>query len=255
MDSGVAGRFSGRAAAAKVTTVAVIAVVLGGLALAGRGLAGQVVPQRVVVRGCCLTTVPEVLGAAGFSAGMSQAALRRGAASVSGGGHRWLRAVKVSQALPRTAVISVEERCPLLLVESHGAYYWLCDDNTLVRFDEQRDSGGVFNSIRQHPQVRLPYAEAGQQPPLASAVLMAAACCAAVLPETIKMIEVDGQGELNLYDRDGFRIRLGAPVCLEEKIGALPKALRLCQQDREKLEYLDARNPTVFYEKWAEPIS
>ena len=66
---------------------------------------------------------------------------------------------------------------------------------------------------------------------------------------------IDGEGRLNLYDRHGFRIFLGAPQNLPEKIGALPKALRICEENRGQLEYLDASSPHVFYEKWQEPSS
>jgi cell division septal protein FtsQ len=248
-------RSTRRVAAIRITVLVLVGAALACLALGGRALAGQMVPRRIVVRGCWLTGVSEVLTAAGFAAGMSMAELRRGAAAVSTDDHRWLRAVDVRQTSLHAAVLEVEERCPLLKVDSHGVAYWLCDDLSIVRCDDHRDVGKVFDDIRHQPLIELPQAEPGRTPSAAADVLLAAACCAAVMPNTIAAIRVDSQGEFNLYDQDGLRIRLGEPVDLAQKIGAVPKALRLCQPDHGKLEYLDARNPAVFYEKWAEPIS
>lgn len=255
MRNGDTLRSTRRVAAIRITVLVIVAATLALLALGGRALAGQLVPRRIVVRGCWLTEVSEVLAAADFTAGVSMAELRRGAAAVSAGGHRWLRAVSVRQTSPRAALLDVDERCPLLGVESLGGSFWLCDDLSIVRCDEQRDVGEVFDAIRQQPLIELPQAVPGRRPPAAADVLLAAACCAAVMPNVIAAIRVDSQGEFNLYDRDGLRIRLGEPVELARKIGAVPKALRLCQPDQGKLEYIDARNPAVFYEKWAEPIS
>ncbi|GEM_PF-2205668 len=255
MRSGSGLRSTRRVAATRITVLILGAVALGLLVLGGRALAGQLVAQRIVVRGCWLTEVSEVLAAADFAAGMTMDELRRGAAAVGAGGHRWLRAVSVRQTAPRAAVLEVEERRPLLKVESRAEAFWLCDDLSLVRCDGQLDVGEVFDAIRQQPLVELPRAEPGRKPSAAADVLLAAACCAAAMPNVIAAIRVDSQGEFNLYARDGLRIRLGMPVDLERKIGAVPKALRLCEQDHGKLEYLDARNPAVFYEKWAEPIS
>lgn len=237
-----------------ITTIIAI-VLLSALVYGGQVLAAQVRPQRVVIRGCWLTQAEEILGAVGYGTDNSFANLRRNAASLDSNAIRWLRAVAVEQDYPRTAVLTVEERYPVLRVESMDNAYWLCDDGELVRQNPEQDTGDNFTAIAGLPTVRVSHAVEAGFFDNADTVMTVAACCNETMPGMISLIEIDADCVLNLYDRNGFRILLGQPEYLPEKIGALPKALRLNENERDNMRYLDASNVNTFYEKWKEPIS
>ena len=151
-----------------------------------------------------------------------------------------------------TVVLDPTERLPLLRVVAGGAKYWLCDDGALAKMDVDNDHGGVFDRIRGMPNVEL--LEDPGQGPLAEAALLltTAGYCQSLMPGMIAMIRITTDGELNLTDQGGLEIRLGQPNELEKKLSALPKALRICESDRNSLDYLDASNPRIFYENWTE---
>ena len=236
-----------------VTVAALLAVMV--VVWGSQLLAAQVKPQHVIIRGCWLTTPQQVIDALAFKGGQSYAQINRGIRELGADEVRWLRGVAMERHLPATAVLDIDERQPLLLIETLNRRYWLCDGGELVRVNPVKDTGETFVGIEQHPKVMLGYPVEEGYFELAQPVLVTAACCMDVLPGTIQTVEVTAEGEINLYDRSGFQILLGEPVDLAEKIGALPKALRLSEGDRDKLRYLDARDVDTFYEKWKEPIS
>jgi len=222
---------------------------------AGKVAAEQLVPQRVVVRGCWLTDAEEVLASVGFNGMQSVAEIRRASRTVDTTGARWIRRIRLQQDSLATALMTVEERNPLLLLKVNGDQYWLCDDGEAIPRDLELDTGEVFEAILKLPVIELETTDLSRLADLTTPALLTAALCHETLPGVIRRISVAASGELDLYDHKGFRIRLGQPTMLEEKIAALPKALRICEQKGSALQYLDARDPQVFYEKWKEPIS
>jgi cell division septal protein FtsQ len=249
-----AGRRSGNAVRRLVLLAgaAVVSILLG---WTGKVAAEQLVPRRVVVRGCWLTNAQEVLAAIGFNGLQSVAEVRQAAREFDLAAARWIRRICVSQDSLATALVSVDERNPLLLLKINGDEYWLCDDGAAIAREADQDSGQIFDAILKMPMVVMQLTDLRQLPELATPALLTAALCHEVLPGDIRKIAITASGEVDLYDHSGFRIRLGQPTMLEEKIGALPKALRICEQKGAALQYLDARDPQVFYEKWKEPIS
>lgn len=230
-------------------------VALLSIAWAGKVAAEQVVPARVVIRGCWLTETEDVLNAVEFNGMQSVAGIKASAHSYDFSEHRWLRDLVVAQDSLSTALITVVEASPLLLLRSNGDEYWLCDDGTAVARFTEADNSAVFDAILNLPAVELGFADLDRIHELAEPVLLAAACCNELMPGRIKKIAINEAGEFDLFDKHGLRIRLGEPTLLAEKIGALPKALRICEDDGGSLQYLDARDPHVFYQKWNEPIS
>jgi len=225
------------------------------IAWSGKVAAEQLVPQRVVVRGCWLTNAEEILASVGFNGMQSIAEIRRAAREYDTAAARWIRGIHIKQDSLATALITVEERNPLLLLYVNGDQYWLCDDGAAIARNDELDTGEVFAAILKLPVVEMQLTDLRHLPDLASPALLTAALCHEALPGAIRKISVAASGDLDLYDQSGFRIRLGQPTLLAEKIGALPKALRICEQKGGALQYLDARDPQVFYEKWKEPIS
>jgi len=239
----------------RVMVTVTVLVVLAGIVWGSQVLAAQLRPQRVIIRGCWLTQTQEIIDALEFRAGQSYADINRGIAALEPESVRWLRGVEMERRLPDTVVLTVYERQPLLLVEASDRDFWLCDGGELVRVNPEVDSGETFAGIAANPHIRIRAGVDEGYFTMAEPVLTAAACCCEAMPGVIDIIEITDIGELNLYDNTGFQILLGEPVDLPEKIGALPKALRLSQGDKNKLRYLDARDVDTFYEKWKEPIS
>jgi len=217
------------------------------------GLRALFVPCRIVVRGCVLTDAPGIMGRLSAPGDDTYLQLWRQARSLELGEERWLQGVAVKPAWGRTAVVTVNERHPLLRVVAGVSKYWLCDDSELVAMDVENDFGGVFDSIRRLPSVNLPRDPGCGPLPQGQQLLVTGACLEEVLSGVIDVIEVEQNGELTLYDYSGFPIRLGTPENLRRKIGALEKAWRSCADDRQGLRYLDASELPVFYEKWKQP--
>jgi hypothetical protein len=112
------------------------------------------------------------------------------------------------------------------------------------------DTGGYFELIGFLPLVLVQNDPGEIRAEWAQPVCLAVACIQETMPGMISQVKVSPEGNLTLVDRHGLPIRLGKPDHLPEKIGALPKALRLCEEHRDELEYLDASNHKVFYENW-----
>lgn len=236
---------------AGVVVLAICAIAVWG----GKVAAEQIVPRRVVVRGCWLTSSDEILSAVGFNGMQSVAEMRTAAREYAFEKSRWLCGIRISQDSLATALVTVMERVPLLRLKVNDDQYWLCDDGTAVALDSDVDIGPVFDAIRELPVIEMQVTSIQQLSSLTVPALETAALCQEVLAGKISRITVDSTSEIDLYDKSGFRIRLGQPELLAEKIGALPKALRICEQNENSLQYLDARDPQVFYEKWDEPIN
>ncbi|MCH7472378.1 hypothetical protein IIA79_05445 [bacterium] len=224
-------------------------------------LPAQLAPRKVIVTGCDLTTPASVLGQLDFAPGDSYLTLWRGAGAArrsraqdpslqSGSSQRWLREVSVSPSWGGVALVQVTERSPVLGVSAGKSAYWLCDDGRLVPVEEETDHGGVFAQLLKLPQVMLPADPGVGKLAAADELLLAVEYCRQSLPGAIAEIEVTADGEFVLYDSGRLPIHLGKPQDLQRKISALPKALRVCEKDRDKLEYLDASDPRIFYQRW-----
>jgi hypothetical protein len=205
----------------------------------------QFIPRKVLIRGCSLTAAADVVALLGNQRGGSYLSWWNAGRKLQAAGQPWLRGLAVKPLPGRTILLNVNERRPLLAVESAGARYWLCDDRTFVPVTPARDKGGPFNAILQQPQVQFAGMRLDDAGGVVDALLLVAAACNEVLPGQIRRITVNGAGELSLYDAGGLEIRLGQPQDLTAKIAALPKALRAASADRAKLNYLDASEPRV----------
>lgn len=240
---------SARALLSAVLTAVVATLVLAAAAWYWLGTP----PRKLVVRGSSMLAAPELIATMGINHIDPAWAVWNKCRKFNGEGTRWIGGARCRPLPGRALLIEIAERKPLLRVVSGEAKLWLCQDGWLMRMDVDADHGGIFDRIRQLPSVRLPAAEPDTQLPEADSILQAAAACYAALPGEIDLIELGTDGELSLYDKTGFPIKLGKPTMLNAKISALPKALRICSENRDKLLYLDASNPAVFYEKWKEP--
>lgn len=236
------------------TCLAAFAVGVGALWASG-WLPAQFHPRKLVVRGCVLTKPEDVLLKLDCTSQVSYAQLLGQARSLDTSAERWLRGVQARMRLPRAAILTVHERQPVLRAIVGGAKFWLCSDGSLARMDVKADYGGAYDRIRQLPSIVLPALPDGSLPADAEAILVAAACCEQGMPGVIDRIVLSNDGKLDIYDKRGFRIHLGGVSDVQAKIAALPKALRICAADRDRLKYLDASNPRIFYEVWKEPFA
>lgn len=230
-----------------------LALLVGAVLVCGSWAKANLKPRKLVIINTNMVSPEELLDATGISGADSYASLADKAANYNPASARWLKAVDSQLAWGATVVLDPTERLPLLRVVAGGVKYWLCDDGSLARMDVDNDHGGVFDRIRGMPRVEL-LEDPGAGPlALAELLLTTGGYCQALMPGIITTIRLTPEGELNLIEQGGLEIRLGPPVDLEQKLSALPKALRICEGDRDKLDYLDASNPRIFYENWTEP--
>jgi hypothetical protein len=168
---------------------------------------------------------------------------------------RWVRGIGVRSDWGRSAVIEVSERRPLLQLIGAGFPYWLCDDGMLIPKQQQNDRGEIFSAIARLPRVSLPDDPGEGLIKEADTYLRLVAACDRYLPGQITRIELNRNGEVNLYQPSGFEIRLGSED-LSERIAALPQVLRVCEDHKDRLRYIyatEVNGTLVFYEKWKGP--
>ncbi|MDQ3024757.1 MAG: cell division protein FtsQ/DivIB [bacterium] len=215
-------------------------------------LPGIFAPCRIVVRGCELTSASQIVSSMECDGRQAIPALWSRARAVRKGENRWLRGIGVQSDWGLTAVITVTERRPLLMVVAGGLKYWLCDDQQLVaRMAEDR--GAAFTSIAAFPRVSLPDDPGEGKLAKAQEYLQLVAACDRYLPGSIRNIEVNRDGEVSLYEPSGFQIKLGRADNMLERIAALPQVLRVCEGHKDKLRFLyasEVNGTLVFYEKW-----
>jgi hypothetical protein len=159
--------------------------------------------------------------------------------SVEPGTLRWLNGARVAPLPGRGLLIHVEERRPLLRVESAGAGYWLCSDGSLERAQIDDHKLALFERIKRLPVARLDAMVPAQATQYASVLQSIAANCDAAMSGQIRYIVLNAKGEFSLIDSGGLEIRLGDGQQHELKIAALPKALRSTTEERSRMAYLD----------------
>jgi len=230
-----------------------VAATVIGMLWASGWLPSVFVPDKLVLRGCDLTKPEEVLLAIKCTGQESLPTIWLRSRKFAPTNSRWLRGVKVDSVSARQVTLDVAESRPILLAKMDGAEYWLCTDGRLLPVDAAADQGQVFSTIRALPRADFASGEVAADSQLAGLVLALAAACQAVMPGVIKLISVGADRTIWLVDREAFRVYLGEPTDLAAKVGALPKALRICAADRDRLRYLDASNPRMLIQKWREP--
>lgn len=224
-----------------------------GLLIASGFVSGMLKPRKIVVRGNSIVDVRELLSVAGAESDGTYFQWMGALGRLDDSELRWLDSVSARPEWGRTLLVSVSERLPLLHVQAADGEYWLCDDLSLTAVNTVHDTGKVFEKVRKMPRLELEGSLDNTQQQLLAAMVSVAAGAEEVLPGSIETISADRDGMLWLEERSGLRIKLGGADRLREKLGALPKALRICAQDRDRLKYLDASDPQMFYEKWIEP--
>lgn len=229
--------------------LALLLTILVTLVLQGRMLQDQLLVRKVIVRGCELTGSRELLAVLDCGRQTPLAGLWWKARSADLSSLRWVSGVQASIGLDRSCTIRATERHPVTKLIAAGEKYWLCDDETLVPLDPVLDKQ-VLAMTSHIPAVCLTEPVSAGPLKSASYLIAAAAACAHELDNKIVRIDVDHNGEISLTHSCGLPILLGGPDRIEEKIAALPKALRVSDTYRSQLRYIDARDPHVFYEKW-----
>jgi len=230
-----------------------VAATVIGMLWASGWLPSLFVPDKLVLRGCYLTQPEEVLLAMKCTGQESLLTLWLRSRKLAPSGARWLRGVKVDSVSARQVTLDVAESRPVLLASMDGADYWLCSDGRVLPVDAAADQGQLFNAIRALPHAEFASGKVAADSQLAGSILALAAACQAVMPGVIRLVSVGADRTIWLVDREAFRVYLGEPTNLAAKVGALPKALRICAADRDRLRYLDASNPRMLFQKWKEP--
>lgn len=234
-------------------SVLVLLAIATGIGIASGWLPSLIVPRKIVVKGNAIIPAHELVAAAGQERTASYLSWWRAFNHLDQEQVRWLADARSGVGWGRSLVVEVTEQRPVLRTATPDGDYWLCDDYQLVPVSANADTQPVFENIARLPQVEL---EAPTQDYLKSQgedVLITASCLQQVMPGVIKRIKLDRRGMLWCYTAEGFQVKLGEPEHLAEKIGALPKALRLGAEQRSKQEYLDASDPRIFYQRWQEP--
>ncbi len=243
---------SGRPVPRFVWLLVLVAMLIGVVLLCGSWAKANLKPRKLVILNTNMVSPQELLDATGITSEDSFGSLQKKTRGYDESSARWLKSIYCKPAWGWTMVLDPVERLPLLRVVGGGAKYCLCDDGVLAKMDVDNDHGGVFDRIRGMPNVEL--LDDPGEGPLAEAELLftVGGYCQSLMPGMIALICFTPDGGLNLVDQGGLEIRLGQPVELEKKLAALPKALRICESDRNNLDYLDASNPRIFYENWTE---
>jgi cell division septal protein FtsQ len=210
-------------------------------------LPAQFVPHRLVIRGCTLTASDDVAAFISSGGHWGLISAWRCAGQAAAQGPRWVKRISVHPALNRSLVVDVEERLPLLRVVAAGKKYWLCDDLRLVPI---LDEDKALTAAHQLPSLLLADEPAADSFEAAATALELAGCCMATLPGQVKEMRISRSGNYSLTTTSGIQVELGGAEDMAEKIGALPKALRICEPQASHLRYLDATNPRVFYPRW-----
>jgi cell division septal protein FtsQ len=204
------------------------------------------------VRGCELTEANQIAAAMECDGTQAVPGLWVRARRVKQAQNRWLQGISVSSDWGRTAVLKVAERRPLVQLNGGGFRYWLCDDGSAVA-KQRTDNGGVFAEIQRLPVVSLPDDPGAGKLPQATDYLQLVAACDKYLPANISRLEFDHDGDLSLFQKSGFEIKLGQSEKMAERIAALPQVLRVCEEHKDRLRYVyatEVNGTLVFYEKW-----
>ena len=230
----------------------VILAVLIGLGIASGWLPSLAVPRKIIVRGNAIIPAQELIAATAQDRDANYLQWWNALEGLSFEQVRWLESARPSLNWERSLAIDVSEERPLLHATTPDGEYWLCEDYRLVPVSVDADTHPAFEQIRKLPAVEFTVPKVEYTTSQGEGVVVAAACLRQVIPGVVTRIKLDNQGKIWCYTTEGFAIKLGEPTQLEEKVGALPKALRLGSSQRSKLEYLDASDPRIFYQRWLE---
>jgi cell division septal protein FtsQ len=233
--------------------ILVLLAVLTGLGIASGWLHSLAVPRKIVVHGNAIIPADELVSAAAQNRDAVYWDWWRALSGLSHERVRWLASAKPRIGWGRTLVVEVAEQRPVLQASAPDGEYWLRDDFQLVPVDESQDRHPVFETIKHLPAVEFELPIREYAPSQGESLIITAACLQQVMPGVVRRIKLDRAGLLWCYTSAGFTIKLGEPERLAEKIGALPKALRLCAAQQQDLDYLDASDPRIFYQRWQEP--
>lgn len=232
--------------------VVIVAAIAFGVLWSRGWMPGIFAPDKLVVRGCELTNAGQLVGAMECDGTQAVPGLWVRARAVRKSEQRWLKGISVGSDWGRTSVLTVSERKPLIQLNGGGLPYWLCDDGSLVT-KQTSDKLGVFADIQRLPVVALPDDPGAGALPHAKEYLQLVAACDKYLPGTVARLELNHEGDLSLFQKSGFEIRLGQSEKMLERIAALPQVLRVCEGHKESLRYLyatEVNGTLVFYEKW-----
>jgi cell division septal protein FtsQ len=220
-------------------------------------LPGIFAPCRVVVRGCEFTSAERIVAALECDGTQAVPALWARAGSVRKSEDRWLRGIAVSSDWGRTAVVTVRERRPVLLLSAAGMQYWLCDDEQLIA-RQPEDRASTFINIAALPHISLPEDPGEGKLQGAREYLELAAACEQYVPGQVARLEINRDGEITACQPSGFQLRLGRADNMLERIAALPQVLRVCEGHKDKLRFVyasEVNGTLVFYEKWNGPAA
>jgi hypothetical protein len=211
---------------------------------------GPLGPSKLVVRGCELLPADVVAARLAFSGQEPVPVLWMRARGAAGSDDRWLKRLHVGSDWGRVAVVDVTERRPVLVLKAGAARYWLCDDGFAVTREAEDELVVDVGRLESLPCVALADDPGPGQLDGADALLFTASALDQLMPGLFAKIERLRSGKLMIYEKGGFPVLLGEPEHLAEKLGALPKALRVCEDHKSQLRYLDASDHNLFYEKW-----
>jgi hypothetical protein len=228
-----------------------ILLALAFLALWSKGMLwGPLGPSKLIVRGCELLPADAISSRLAFTGEEPVPVLWMRARGTAGTDDRWLKKLHVGSDWGRVAVVDVTERRPILVVKAGDARYWLCDDGYAVTREATDELIVDTRKLESLPCVALADDPGPGMLDGADDLLFTASALDQLMPGLFARIERLRSGKLMIYEKSGFPVLLGEPEYLAEKLGALPKALRVCEDHKAQLRYLDASDHNLFYEKW-----
>lgn len=198
---------------------------------------GLVALQEIEVTGTQRLAPADVLAAADLPLGTSTLRLRLAPAAQRIAALPYVRDVDVSRVDPLTVRISVTERTPVLVV-SAGERSWLVDDDGIVL--EPGVAAGLA-TVTAPSSLRLVPGDQLDSAPAVSNAHRAMRGLPGPLRAEIVRYDAIGPDELDLWLRDGRRVRFGRAERIDEKARALGAVLE--DLGATEVAYIDVRAP------------
>lgn len=148
----------------------------------------------------------------------------------------WVRSAQVRLDWPDEVVVEIDERVPVLWVQSRGGWTWRAVDGHAVPGSERPDETGARLLIPDTPDVGLDDSD----------VVRGAAEFAGALSDQLRAVTTMRLEAGELWsDVSGFQVRLGRPVEMEAKAQSLIALLAEDLSAESTLVLVAPKNPAV----------
>ena len=149
--------------------------------------------------------------------------------------HPWIAAADIHAALPGTIQIRVLERSPVAIAVDGGRRLLVAGDGTVL---------GPATTDERLPSIELPAAGSVEGPRSSlGGAARALGAMDAELRARVRQVTVGIDGTLEVWLRDGIRVRFGSPTEMVPKALALHQVLRWAEAEGERLRSVSVVAP------------